>query len=102
MKYQLILQWPASSIKDYDTFIEIEELLIEKLDDGSDVDGHDAGSGEMNIFIHTDDPETTFKAIKAAIGTRDFWVDARVAYRDLAGSGYTVIWPRGSADFKVV
>ena len=101
MKYQLVLQWPASSIKDYDTLIEIEDVLTEKLNDGSDVDGHDAGSGEMNIFIHTNDPETTFKAIKATIGTRDFWVDARVAYRELVGSAYTVIWPKDLYEFKI-
>jgi hypothetical protein len=101
MKYQLVLQWPAASIKDYDTLIEIEDVLTEKLDDGSDVDGHDAGSGEMNIFIHTDDPQTTFSAVKRAIGTRDFWVDARVAYRELAGNTFTVLWPDGLTEFTV-
>jgi hypothetical protein len=101
MKYQLVLQWPASSIKDYDTLIEIEDVLTEKLDDGSDVDGHDAGSGETNIFIHTDDPEATFKTVKAVIGTRDFWIDARVAYRELTGNDYTVLWPKDLHEFKV-
>ena len=101
MKYQLVLQWSASTIKNYDTLIEIEDVLTEKLDDGSDVDGHDAGVGEMNIFIHTDDPKATFKAIEAAIGTRDFWVDARVAYREQSGSDYTVIWPKDLYEFKV-
>jgi hypothetical protein len=101
MKYQLVLQWPAASIKDYDTLIEIEEILVENLVDGSDVDGHDAGSGEINIFIHTDDPEGTFGAIKRIIGTRDFWVDARVAYRELTGSTFTVLWPKGLSEFNV-
>lgn len=101
MKYQLVLQWPAASIKDYETLVEVEEVLVEKLNDGSDVDGHDAGSGEMNIFIHTDDPEVTFSAVKRAIGTRDFWVNARVAYRECAGNTFTVIWPKGVSDFKV-
>src|SRR5205814_6768761 len=43
MKYQLVLQWPASSIKDYDAMIEVEDALIEKLSKANDVDGHDAG-----------------------------------------------------------
>jgi hypothetical protein len=30
MKYQLVLQWPASSIENYDTVIAIEDALIEK------------------------------------------------------------------------
>ena len=29
MKYQLVLQFPASSIADYDELIAIEDLLIE-------------------------------------------------------------------------
>jgi len=101
MKYQLVLQWPATSIKDYDMLIEIEETLVEKLDNGCDVDGHDAGSEEMNIFIHTDEPEATFELIKRIIGTRDFWVDARVAYREFTGNTFTVLWPKGLTDFNV-
>jgi len=36
--------------------IEIEDALIQGLSEGNEVDGHDAGSGEMNIFIRVDDP----------------------------------------------
>ena len=102
MKYQLVLQWPASSVEDYNALIEIEDAIIEKLGSVGDVDGHDAGSGEMNIFIHTDDPEKTFEVIKSVIGTHDFWMHVRVAYRELAGSAYTILWPKGLQEFKVV
>ena len=101
MKYQLVLQWPASSIKDYDALIEIEDVLVEKLSEKSEVDGHDAGSGEMIIIIHTDDPRRTFKEVQAILGSRDFWVDARVAYRELAKSKYTILWPKDLTEFKV-
>jgi hypothetical protein len=56
MKYQLALQWPASSIKDCDAMIEIEDTLTNHLSKNCEVDGHDVGSGEVNIFIHTDNP----------------------------------------------
>src|SRR5947209_5984404 len=102
MKYQLVLQWPASSIKDYDALIEIEDALIEKLPEKNEVDGHDAGSGEMNIFIRTNDPKRTFEAAKSILGTRDFWVDARVAYRRLQGSQYTILWPPNLSRFTVI
>lgn len=101
MKYVLVLQWPASSIKDYDTFVEIEGLLTEKLSENNDVDGHDAGVGEMNIFIHTDNPSGAFKEIQATLGSRDFWIDARVAYREAMKSNYTILWPRDLTEFKV-
>jgi hypothetical protein len=101
MKYLLVLQWPAASIKDYDRMIEIEDVLIEHLSEGSDVDGHDAGSGEMNIFIHTDDPIAAFNEARAALESRDFWIDARIAYRDLTKSEYKILWPKELKEFKV-
>ena len=102
MKYQLVLQWPASLIKDYDAIIEVENVLVENLSAANDVDGHDAGSSEVNIFIHTDDPRRAFKEVKAILGTCDFWVDARVAYREIAGSEYTILWPKDLTEFKIV
>jgi hypothetical protein len=101
MKYQLVLQWPASSIKDYDAMIEVEDALAEKLSKAHDVDGHDAGSGEVNIFIRTGDPKCAFNEAKGILGTRDFWVDARVAFREVAGSEYTILWPKDLTEFKV-
>jgi hypothetical protein len=101
MKYQLVLQWPAASIKEYNTLIEIEDVLTEKLSANSEVDGHDAGSSEMNIFIRTDNPEASFNEIKSTIGSRDFWIDARVAYREVTKNEYFILWPQGLAEFKV-
>lgn len=74
--------------------IEIEDTLVENLTTANDVDGHDAGSGEVNIFIRTDDPKRAFNEVKAILGTCDFWVDARVAYREVAGGDYTILWPK--------
>lgn len=101
MKYQLVLQWPVSSIKDYDAMVGIEDVLIENLSEDHEIDGHDAGSGEMNIFIRTDDPIAAFNEVKATLGSRDFWVDARVAYREVAKSEYIIIYPKNLAEFKV-
>jgi hypothetical protein len=101
MKYQLVLQWPAATIQDYDTMIGIENLLIEHLSAENDVDGHDAGTDEVNIFIHTSNPRGAFEEVRSILGTRDFWIDARVAYRELAGSEYTVLWPKDLTEFKV-
>ena len=82
--------------------IEIENALVENLSPANDVDGHDAGSGEVNIFIRTDDAKRAFNEVKAILGSRDFWVDARVAYREVAGNEYTILWPKDLTQFKVV
>jgi hypothetical protein len=40
---ELVLQLPASYIKDYDALIELEERIIASLGDLDKVDGHDMG-----------------------------------------------------------
>ncbi len=101
MKYLLILQWPASSIKDYDAMVEVESVLSEKMSEASEVDGHDAGAGEVNIFIRTRDPEKAFEEVKGILGNHVYWNDARAAYREIKKSEYTVLWPKGLTTFRV-
>ena len=61
--YQLVLQFCGDSLQDLDELIALEDELIEQLGDSADVDGHDVGSGETNIFIFTSDPKQTFERI---------------------------------------
>jgi hypothetical protein len=81
--------------------IETERLLEKGLAEGHEVDGHDVGSEEVNIFIHTDEPETAFHEIKALLQDNTSWRKARVAYRELDQSKYTVLWPPGLRNFRV-
>lgn len=96
MKYQLVLQfrerWPWS----YHFLVRLEDQLIASLGDSADVDGHDCGSGEMNIFIYTDDPNGTFTNIRTLLA-RKLWVRvSAVAYREVEDDNYTILWPEGS------
>lgn len=101
MKYVLVLQWPGSSMEDYNSMIGVEELLTSSLPRGSIVDGHDVGSGETNIFIETDDPQRSFEAVKSVLGSRDTWSTVRIAYRGSKGDKYTILWPNNLRDFEV-
>lgn len=59
MTAQLVLQFAkAEDLNNYDKLLRFEEALISLLGRSADVDGHDFGSGEMNIFILTEDPTT--------------------------------------------
>lgn len=62
--YQFVLQLPASSMADYDAVVALEDLLIDGLGDG-EVDGHDGGGGEMNLFIWTQNPRGTLDRVQA-------------------------------------
>lgn len=101
MKYQLIVQLPGSSAGDYDAMLELEEALTESLGDLGDVDGHDAGSGEMNIFIFTDDPTRAFERVKAVLGAGDFMSRFKAAYREVGKDSFTIRYPAGLTDFSI-
>ena len=81
--------------------IGAENILIKHLAGDSEVDGHDAGSGEMNIFVFTDDPRKALTQIEAVLGSSDSWVDVRVAYREVGKSQFTILWPKWLAQFEV-
>ena len=102
MNYQLVLQFPfTNSLNEYDSMIGIEDLLIEKLTDEHDVDGHDAGSGETNIFIYTNNPQSAFEEITHILSGHTSWPEMRAAYRQADGDEYTVLKPKGLAGFSV-
>ena len=101
MKYQIVIQWPASSNADYDRLVELEYALIDALSEGSEVDGHDAGSGEMNIFVHTESVQAAFAEIKKLLAERAALNSARVAYREIGKNEYTVLWPEHLERFSL-
>ena len=97
--YQLVYKFPflEGDIEQSDKVIELEDQLIEATADLSlaAVEGHDWGSGEMNIFLCTNAPqaacdqsEPTVNASRAARA----W-GYRAAYRNFGEDEYHVLWP---------
>ena len=100
-KQELILQLPGNSIKDYDTLIKLEDHIIIGLEGIGKVDGHDMGVGEMNIFIRTDQPKLVFDKIKLLLGTKDFMPELKVAYRNVGGNNFTILYPPNLNFFSI-
>jgi len=96
MKYQLVLQFPTKWPWTFNSLVRLEDQLIKLLGDSALIDGHDCGSGEMNIFIHTDDPFLTFQAITPHLTKKRWLPSVTAAYRLLSGDDYTVVWPKNS------
>jgi hypothetical protein len=102
MRFQLVLKFRGDSLADYDQMIAVEDRLNEALGDSADVDGHDAGTGETNIFIFTSDPVATFRRALPVLQSLDQLQRVTAAFRDVEGEQFTVIWPEGSTqDFTV-
>lgn len=100
-KYQLVLQFPARTEEDFSRLAAVEDRLVTALRGDAEVDGHDFGSDEMNIFIFTDRPDGTFGLVKQLLGDDPAFASMRVAYRMRAGNEYTILWPSTLKRFKV-
>lgn len=101
MTHILVLQWPGSTAADFVTLLETECALESGIGDTGIVDGHDFGSGQMNIFIGSEQPEDAFVAARRTLGDRLMWHQVRAAFRETRGETYTVLWPLGLTDFHV-
>ena len=95
MEYQLVLQFQGDTLSDYDAMIGLEDDLIVGLDDMAEVDGHDIGSGETNIFIFTSEPEVTFQHARIVLERFSLLSTVIAAYRSTTDEHFTVIWPLG-------
>jgi hypothetical protein len=95
-KYQLVLQFAGDALADFDAMVALENELTETFEDSAEVDGHDVGSGETNIFIFTVDPLATFNQARSVLKRRQQLQVVTAAYRETEGERYTVIWPVGS------
>ena len=96
MRYQRVLQFPHGSLADYDAMILLEDRIDEALGALGELDGHDAGSGEMTIFFYTPEPKAAFTTIAAL----PVMATLKAAYRDV-DDRYVVPHPAGSTDFDV-
>jgi hypothetical protein len=94
--HQLVLQFAANTIRDYDDLVTLEQQLIATLGDGA-VDGHDMGSGEANIFILASDPQNTFQRLIPVLQRTGRLADVTAAYRATDSNRYHVLWPTNSS-----
>lgn len=100
MRFLLVLQSPGSTEDDYQSLIDVEDEL-ESLLTASVVDGHDFGSGEMNIFVETDDPLHAFTEARQVFDRHERWSDVRAAFRSVTGEDYTILWPPDLDSFEI-
>lgn len=101
MKYQLILQFPADGLTDFDELVDLEEALDDALLGVAAVDGHDFGLREFNIFVITDDPVRAFGLVRPIITALRPATQFKAAYRELEQETLTILWSPGVQRFNV-
>ena len=102
MKAQLVLQFKTGEDLDsFDRLVRFEEELITIIGKTAEVDGHDFGSGEMNIFILTDDPVDTFSLTQQTGDSVRPSGKMKAAYRLLDREDYVCLWPPELSHFEL-
>ena len=103
MNYQLVIQFSLSdaSADDFDQLLVIENKLDLALRYKHQVDGHDLGSDEMNIFIHTNDPTEAFRISSGVLSEKELEI-VTIAIKELEGEKYSVLWPENfDGEFRI-
>ena len=103
MEYMLVLQWPSSSTaKELDLLISREDQIREDIGDHGNVDGHDIGSGEMNIFIFTENPRATFEHVLNIGSIPNHVSNLKAGYREVGEDEFVPLHPKGLDHFSVI
>lgn len=103
MEYMLVLQWPsACTAEDLDLLVSLEDQIIANIGDYGSVDGHDIGSGEMNIFIFTEDPKSTFARVKNIGSMPNHMKSLKAGYPEVGQDHFVPLYPEGLEYFSVI
>ena len=103
MTAQLVLQFTtAEELDSYDRLIRFEDALISLLGRSAKVDGHDFGAGEMNIFIITEDPVSTFALVQQTDQSIRPSQEMKAAYRPIDGEEFVCLWPPKLEHFDII
>ena len=94
-RYQLIFRIRKASLQQADDVERLERALAERLGDSAELDGHDAGKRDIDIFINTADPAAAFRNSKVALESLELLDRVVVAHRLEGGARFTVLWPLG-------
>lgn len=98
MNYQLVFQVNGESLADFDAMVNLEQELSVELKGIAEIDGHDMGCGEINIFILAANPVAVFERAKPVLARHGLLAEVKSAFRLLAEDGYTTIWPENSTE----
>jgi hypothetical protein len=92
--FQLVLQFKPWGARHIDELVNLEDSLIEALAGVAEIDGHDLGSDEANIFILCSEPAGTVPRCVAAAHSAGLLPILSAGHRPVGGEGYTRVWPK--------
>jgi hypothetical protein len=95
VQYQLVLRFRKTFFADATSVHALEQALAEALGNGAQLDGHDTGARDIDLFMLTSDPASTFRRSKPTLERLQLLERVVAAYRLEGGARFTVVWPLG-------
>ena len=92
MQSQLVLKFRRPAL-DAAGVAALEGHLRETLADSVELDGHNEGVRDIDLFIITEDPASTFRRCKPVLEQLQLLDRVVAAHRFVGGLQFKVIWP---------
>ena len=102
MDYQLVIKFWRKSLADEAFLATVEDELKKVLKDSVELEGYDVSAKEINLFMLTADPRTSFRKARDVLEGMGVQQGLSAAYRLVGGAQFTSIWPlRAMRKFKL-
>jgi len=92
MQSQLVLKFRRPTL-DSAGAVALEASLAAVLGDSAQMDGHNAGTRDIDLYIITSDPASTFRRCKPVLEPLQLLDRVVAAHRFVGGLQFKVIWP---------
>lgn len=92
MQSQLVLKFRRPAL-DAAGVASLEHQLRDTLGDSVEMDGHNEGVRDIDVFIVTPDPASTFRRCKPVLEQMQVLDRVVAAHRYVGGLQFKVIWP---------
>ena len=102
MRYQLVLQFTADTIAEFDQFVALKEKLIDALEYSAIVTVKTSDNQSSDIFILTAEPAMVFDKAHRIIRDQRLQQGMRAAYREPPGENFMILWPTTLTEFSVI
>lgn len=93
MDYQLVIKFWRKSLENEEFLATIEGELKEALGNKVELEGYDVTPKEINLFMLTSDPRTSFRQARNVLEKLGVAKGVSAAYRLAGGAKFTSIWP---------
>lgn len=92
MQSQLVLKFRRPAL-DTASVATLEQHLRDTLGDSVEMDGHNEGVRDIDVFIISEDPASTFRRCKPVLEQMQLLDRVVAAHRFVGGLQFKVIWP---------